>query len=374
MNLAKAFAAMRRAMLLCAVFVFGLAAQHVQAADWQAEWKAAVAAATKEGKVVCGCPQHPGSRKYLLAQWATDYPNIKLEYTPAVKPEWDSRVVAERNAGKYLWDAYFSGPAPTIYKLADEGGLDPLLPALILPDVRDPATWGGWGDAFFDDEKTHMLSFWTSLSMPYYNAKLVPPEKVEKEGMKILLDPAYKDKIVWWDPRYGGAGINFAFVIYKKFGEKGLRAALVDQNPTILHNSNAMTERMVRGTAAFSLGPDLEEGLVQYKAAGVPFDLRRMPDTPDSATLSTVYGIAAIFNRPPNPNAAKVFINWLLSKPVQEGLAKATKNNSRRVDVAAPPGAPPRPRPGVTYLSPQMESFERERDEVMMLARKLRPQ
>jgi ABC-type Fe3+ transport system substrate-binding protein len=99
-----------------------------------------------------------------------------------------------------------------------------------------------------------------------------------------------------------------------------------------------------------------------------------MPDTPDSASLSTVYGIAAIFNRPPNPNAAKVFINWLLSKPVQEGLAVATNNNSRRVDVAAPPGAPPRPRPGVTYLSPQMESFERERDEVMMLARKLRPQ
>jgi ABC-type Fe3+ transport system substrate-binding protein len=113
---------------------------------------------------------------------------------------------------------------------------------------------------------------------------------------------------------------------------------------------------------------------VQYKTAGIPFDLRRMTADPDTAMDSTVYGIAAIFNRPPNPNAAKVFINWLLSKPVQEGLAQATRNNSRRVDVASPPGAAPRPKPGMTYLAPQMEKLDRERAEVMMLARKLRPQ
>jgi iron(III) transport system substrate-binding protein len=375
MKVAKAFAAIRRATLPCAALMFGLAAeQHTQAADWQTEWKAAVDAANKEARVVCGCPQHPGSRKYLLERWAKDYPNIKLDYTPAVKPEWEARVESERRAGKYLWDVYFAGPSPAMYKLADDGALDPMVPALILPDVKDPATWGGWEDAFYDDEKKRLLSFWTALSMPWYSAKMVSPETIEKEGVKVLLDPAYKNKIVWWDPRYGGSGINYAYLIHKKFGEKALKTALVDQNPTLLHNSNAMTERMVRGTAAFSLGPDLAEGLVPYAAAGIPFDLRRMPATPDSAMQSTVYGIAAIFNRPPNPNAAKVFINWLLSKPVQEGLATATKNNSRRVDVVAPEGAPPRPRPGVTYLSPQMETFERERDEVMTLTRKLRPQ
>ncbi len=378
MKLAKAPAALRRTALVGAALLpaiaMALPAAPARAADWQAEWKAAVAAANKEGKVICGCPQHPGSRKYLLAQWAKDFPKIELEYTPAVKPEWESRVAAERKAGKYLWDVYFAGPGPIIYKFAREDVLAPLVPALILPDVKDPATWGGWDNAFYDNAKTKMLSFWTSLSTPYYNAKLVPPEKVEKEGLKILLDPAYKDKIIWWDPRYGGAGINYAYMIWKTLGEKALKTALVDQNPTILHSSNAMTERMVRGTAAFSLGPDLAENLAPYKKAGLEFDLRRMPSNPQTASESTVYGIAAIFSRPPDPNAAKVFVNWLLSKPVQEGLANATRNNSRRVDVASPPGTTPRPEPGVTYLAPQMEKFGPERNKVMMISRKLRPQ
>ncbi len=378
MQFAIRSAALRRATCAGAAIALGLAAlpqpARAQSGDWQAEWKAVVAAANKEGRVNCGCPQHPGSRKYLMAQWQKDYPNITLEFTPAVLPEWAARVEAERSAGKYLWDTYFSGPGPAIYKMAHEKVLDPLVPALILPDVKDPKTWGGWENAFFDNEKKRMLAMWSDVSTPWFNAKIVPPEKVKKEGLKVLLDPAYKNKIVWWDPRYGGAGINYAYMLYVKYGEKGLRTALVDQNATILHDTNSMTERMVRGTAAFSLGPDLAETLIPYQKAGIPLDLRRMGDTPEVAMLSTGYGIAAIFNRPPHPNAAKLFMNWLLSKPIQTGLAKSAKNDSRRIDVPQTPGAPPRPLPGMTYLSPQMEKDAHERVKVMMMARKMRPQ
>ena len=135
-----------------------------------------------------------------------------------------------------------------------------------------------------------------------------------------------------------------------------------------------MIERMVRGNAAISLGPDLEEGLTPYKNAGVASDLRRFGETSDVAMLGTGYGVTAIFNRAPNPAAARLFINWLLSKPIQEGLAKAVKDNSRRVDVAAVPGAAPRPLPGETYISPQMEKFTSEREAVMKRTRELRPQ
>jgi ABC-type glycerol-3-phosphate transport system substrate-binding protein len=36
---------------------------------------------------------------------------------------------------------------------------------------------------------------------------------------------------------------------------------------------------------------------------------------------------------PPHPNAAKVFINWLLSKEGQELYGKAMTQGSRRLDV-----------------------------------------
>jgi iron(III) transport system substrate-binding protein len=371
-------AAWRVALLLCAGLGPGVAvlppAAGAQTADWQSVWDSTVAAATKEGKVACGCPQHPGSRQFLTAQWQKDHPGITLVYTPAVQPAWPARVAAEREAGTFLWDVYFSGPGPGIYRFAHENALAPLLPALILPDVKDPVTWGGWDNAFFDIAKARLFSFWSNLSTGWYNPALVPPDKVKAAGMKVLMDPAYKDKIVWWDPRVGGSGINFAFFLHRKFGDQALRTVLVDQNAIIVADPNSMVTRMVRGTAAISLGPDLEEPLTPYKKEGASPDLRRFGDTGDVAMLGSGYGIAGIFNRAPDPNAAKVFINWLLSKPIQEGLAKAAKVNSRRVDVPPNPEAGPRALPGETYLTPQMEEFADERDKVMALTRQMRPE
>ena len=40
-----------------------------------------------------------------------------------------------------------------------------------------------------------------------------------------------------------------------------------------------------------------------------------------------------MINQAPHPNAAKVFINWLLSQEGQTVYAKATLYNSRRTDV-----------------------------------------
>jgi iron(III) transport system substrate-binding protein len=366
------------AALLCTCLAPGIAmpsySARAQQTDWKEEWQATVAAANKEGRVVCGCPLHSGSRQFLTSQWQKDYPDIKLDYTPAPQPAWPSRVNVEREAGKFLWDVYFSGPGPAIYKLARENALDPLLPALILPDVKDPATWGGWENAFFDSKKERMFSFWSNLASAWYNAKLVPPEKVRQSGLKLLQDPSYKNKIVWFEPRTGSSGLNYAFFIHRKFGEEGLRTVLVDQNAMIFNDANTMVAHMVRGTAVFSLGPDLEESLTTYKEAGVAPDLRRFGDTADVAMLSSGYGIVSIFNRPPDPNAAKVFINWLLSKPTQEGLAKAAQANSRRVDVPTNPDASPRALPGQVYLSPQMEEFTTEREKIMQLTQQMRPQ
>jgi len=41
----------------------------------------------------------------------------------------------------------------------------------------------------------------------------------------------------------------------------------------------------------------------------------------------------AVFNRAPHPNAAKVYLNWLLSKEAQTTYARATSYISSRLDV-----------------------------------------
>src|SRR5207302_5384618 len=44
-------------------------------------------------------------------------------------------------------------------------------------------------------------------------------------------------------------------------------------------------------------------------------------------------GCLWMFNSAPNPNAAKVFANWILTKEGQTAWANGSKENSRRMDV-----------------------------------------
>lgn len=373
---AKRRASRLRSMCAAALLATAMTTTDVvaQTAAWQKVWDDTVATAKKEGAVACGCPRHPGSRQFLLTQWSKAFPEIKLEYTAATLPEWPARVEAERQAGQYLWDVFFTGPGPEVFRLARTGVFEPLVPNLILPDVKDPEIWGGWDTAFYDDDKTRLLAFWREISPPYYNARLVVPKKVDTMGLRILLDPQYRGKIVMWDPRVGGSGENQAAFLYIKLGEEALRKLLVDQQPIFLRDSTAMAERLVRGTAVFSLGPQLEEPLEPFRRAGLSFDIRPFGDSKDMAHASAAYGTAAILNRPAHPNAAKVFMNWMLTKDVQEGLSKATTRQSRRRDVPPIDGPAARPKAGEDYVELQREEFLELRQKLMLLATQLRPE
>ena len=67
--------------------------------------------------------------------------------------------------------------------------------------------------------------------------------------------------------------------------------------------------------------------------AGVPLaiiDPRQMKEGTD---VSPASGGLGLFNRAPHPNAAKVYINWLLSKEGQTAFARHTGYISARLDV-----------------------------------------
>jgi ABC-type Fe3+ transport system substrate-binding protein len=55
----------------------------------------------------------------------------------------------------------------------------------------------------------------------------------------------------------------------------------------------------------------------------------------------------AIFNRPAHPNAAKVLMNWILSREGQQLYAQYLDENSRRLDTDGPKDR--MPEPGMQY-------------------------
>jgi ABC-type Fe3+ transport system substrate-binding protein len=79
-----------------------------------------------------------------------------------------------------------------------------------------------------------------------------------------------------------------------------------------------------------------------------------------------------MFDKAPNENAAKVFINWLLTKETQDALSKLTGRNSRRSDVA-PVNEEQLPIRGEKYIYPQAEEALDYKSKVVATAQRLRP-
>jgi iron(III) transport system substrate-binding protein len=92
-------------------------------------------------------------------------------------------------------------------------------------------------------------------------------------------------------------------------------------------------------TGRFSLYiPSQGGGIVKAKNQGLPVDQFGTYHFIEGVNLSSAFGSLALMNRAPHPNAAKVFVNWLLSREGQTLFQKVVSvsgdaRNSRRIDV-----------------------------------------
>lgn len=303
-----------------------------RAQDWQAAWQKLIAAAEQEGTVVAVAAPNPGQRDYLLAQWKKDFPKIELSLSIHSGSQFVPTVVTERSAGKYLWDIFISGPS-TGYLSIREGLFDPLLPELVRPDVMDETVWGGWRDAFYDAEKKYLLGLVSDLQSPYFDARAIAPEKAAAQGLKLFLDPAYKGKIVWFDPRREGPGSPFMVLIYRVLGADSLWRIMVDQDPFFVSSQPDAAAAIVRGKAVLAVSGNARGSLEPFKKAGVDFDVRPLGSTPETSYRGTAGSSLAVFSKRLHPNAARLFVNWVMTRKIAEGLTHAQGYDSRRSDV-----------------------------------------
>ena len=360
---------MRFLLILAALAVWSAP---VRAQDWRAEWDKTVAAAKQEGNLVLNLLPSPAFRTIFLAEWRKDFPEIKLSISSLFAPQFVPRVKTEVQGGKYLWDVQLNGPTGG-FPLARAGMLAPIREAFIMPDLKDPATWGGWNQAFVDEEKAYVLRSQWFLKMPFYNAKALTPEKVERLGAKVLFEPELKGKIVWQDPNTGGAGNVFGYALKEMYGIDSIKRLIHDQQVVFTESAAQLVERLVRGQATVGMGPTVNSRLPQYENAGVELDVRGFGNEGRLLAFESTGGFGLYtFKQRPNPNAAKVFINWILSKSMQEKVAKELEQISNRADVATT--LPPylTPKPGVSYLDTSSERAEARVAEVQDEIAKIR--
>jgi ABC-type Fe3+ transport system substrate-binding protein len=293
----------------------------------QSEWDKTVELAKKEGKVVVSIPTSAELRKEFDSEFRKAFPGIELELSAARGSSNINKIAEEQNAGLHTIDLHIGGTTSIITGLLAPNFLEPVMPSLLLPEVKDPKYWWA-GHLWADNAKKYIYSFTAYMTETiWYNAALVKPEEIS--SWENLLDPKWKGKIAILDPRSPGSGeSNWAF-LWKIKGEPFL-AKLAAQDMMVGRNLRQLGEAVARGKSAISIG-------VSYYTY-VPFIKAGLPVKPISNIKEGYYagsgsGNLAILKNPPHPNAARVFVNWLLSKEGQGAFTKALGQPTRRFDV-----------------------------------------
>src|SRR5262245_33353525 len=330
--------------------------------DWQDDWNEALIAAKKEGKVAVITDVTAAIRDALTIPFQEKF-GIAVELFGALGREVPPRIAAERKAGRYLWDIFVHGTTTGLESMIPMGAFDPLEPALIAPDVKDPKSWRG-GLEFLDPDKLLLVMTPFQRGTIFFNPKLVNAK--EFKSHKDLLDPKWKGKMILDDPRRAGPGqATFTFLYqHPDLGPEFIRA-LAKQQITIMKDFAQEVDAIGQGRYPVLIGA-ADFVVIARAKQGVPIAIVDPGQLKEGTDTSPANGALALFNKAPHPNAAKIYINWLLSKEGQTTFARASGYVSARVDVPADHTEPWRvPRPGAikTYTKAAMQV----RDKLMPL-------
>jgi ABC-type Fe3+ transport system substrate-binding protein len=300
----------------------------------ETEWETTLRAAEKEGEVAVFAAGYP----HVMEQFQRAYPRIKLVLSVAPRGvDLLNRLMAERRAGKYLADIYTTGLG-THLQLYNAKALVPMPPAFVLPDVKDESGWFGskhrWGDP--EGKRSFVFEGYRGILL-HYNTRLVTPADVSKiNSWWDLLNPKWKGKIAAYDPFIAGTGRNALWFFYKNpvLGPEFLKKLYGGMEVVIGPDQRLVVDWLANGKVAFCISCP---GIPEAKAHGLPVEgatqsLKEGDFTPGG------FGVVSLVSNHPHPDAAKVFLNWLLSRQgqitFQETTFKAGEaRNSLRIDI-----------------------------------------
>ena len=303
-------------------------------ADWSSDWKQTVAAAKKEGRLNLYVGRY--GQAALLDEFKKDYPEIKIVSVNGTGDQLATRIAAESRAGKTIADIYSGGPNSS-YSLLYRGKiLDSIKSAFILPEVLDESKWYGGRHIFTDSEDQFIFVY---IVMPgirglSYNSNLVNPK--EFKSYWDLTNSKWKGKTTSQRPTETGLSVNLQFYYYQPdLGPEFIRRALGAMEVTF-GDRRTITDWVAAGKFAICHGCRQIE---KASGQGLPVEDFETGDWKEGQPLSTGGGSISLIKGAPHPNAARVFINWFLSRKGQTAIQKSNDlygelpPNSRRIDI-----------------------------------------
>ena len=276
-----------------------------------------LAQAKKEVRVVWYTTVSIPESQEFAALFKRQFPSINVDIIRTGSSALVNRLISEHNAKKYLADV--------LQGFSSRGGYGALKQRGILgryespeyrylpPDLRDPA--GYWGSQY---QNTFVLA---------YNTRMVKPPDVPKT-YDDLLKPMWKGKKIlndtenheWFDGLLHYWGKEKGIAYFRK---------LAQQEQVFQRGARGRVQLVAAGEFPLTIGygPHVQS----FVNKGAPVDW--IPLEPVVTIINTV----SIADKAPHPAAARLFIDFLFSKPAQLKLREMSRIPAREDVEADPP-------------------------------------
>jgi iron(III) transport system substrate-binding protein len=271
--------------------------------------------------------------KFIRAK--KEFPEIRITSVNGTGDQLATRIAAEARAGKVIADLYSGGPNSN-YNLYRGKLLDSIKSAFILPEIADESKWLGGKHVFTDRENQFVYVY---VALPgsrglSFNSTQVNPKEFKSYWDLTL--PKWKGKITSQRITDTGLTAHLQFYYYHPdLGPEYIKRAFGTMD-IAFGDRRTITDWLAAGKYAICHGCRQVD---KAQSQGLPVDDFDTGDWKEGQQLSTGGGSIGLLKGGPHPNAARVFINWFLSRRGQLAMQKSNDlygenpPNSRRVDI-----------------------------------------
>jgi iron(III) transport system substrate-binding protein len=307
---------MRIAKLRVVCFVFGcfLSIGYAMVSAQTPPSRELIEGAKKEGALVWFTTVNLEQARAFLNAFEKKYPFIKTDLFRSVSNKILNRIITDKNAGKVSADAVSMGGFQAHF-LKKRG---------LTTVYRSPEAEAI--PAQFKDPDGHWVALYQNTSVIAYNSKMLNEKSVPREYVQ-LLEPQWKGRLgmddsdeEWFANQCKVMGDEKCVAFLEK---------LLRQAPKIVRGQSLLVQLMAAGEfpiAVIAYPSEVEK----LKENGAPVDW-----VAPNPVLSKIYPLALAAGAP-HPNAAKLFIDYALSRDGQ-AMIRSFKRIPIRPDVEPDP-------------------------------------
>lgn len=287
---------------------------------YPADYQKIVDAATKEGKVVIYSTTDTKAAGPLIQGFEATYPGIKVEYNDMNSTELYNRYISEQAAGGSSGDVVWSSSMDTALKLATDYALE-----YKSPEQGQLPKWAVWKDKAYGTTYEPVVFIYNKRQMPAGEA---PDSHAALAKLIASQTEKFSKKVTTYDIEKSGLGFMLSVQDAKADADYFKTLADVAKGGLAVQSSTGtMMERVSSG-----------ENLIGFNILGSYAEARAKTDPslgiayPKDYTL-VLSRVSFISQEAKNSNAAKLWLDYVLSEKGQSILANQADIPSLRNDI-----------------------------------------